>query len=153
MLMNARQYIETLKDGREVWYEGEKVIIVPDHRVLRRCVENRAREYDLHDRPECRELLSFLDGSGERRCVLYGDVHLRGEFLVAYILEKPLERQRVAQPSGFGQLISLAAYGSKLKSLRSLIVKESDLSVIGSAWPSTCDKIRQSPDVGIIDRA
>ena len=69
--MNGRQYIESLKDGREVWYEGERVASVPDHPVLRRCVENRAREYDLHDHPECRELLSFSDDDGERRCIMY----------------------------------------------------------------------------------
>ncbi len=81
--MNGRDYIESLKDGREVWYDGERVPSVPDHPVLKRCVENRAREYDLHTDPKCRELLGFADDGGESRCIMYRIPRSR-EDLIAY---------------------------------------------------------------------
>jgi len=81
--MNGRDYIESLKDGRQVWYDGERVPSVPDHPVLKRCVENRAREYDLHSDPKCRELLNFADDGGERRCIMYRVPRSR-EDLIAY---------------------------------------------------------------------
>lgn len=81
--MNGRDYIESLKDGREVWYDGERVPSVPDHPVLKRCVESRAREYDLHSDPKCRELLSFADDGGESHCIMYRIPRSR-EDLLAY---------------------------------------------------------------------
>jgi aromatic ring hydroxylase len=93
--MNGRDYIESLKDGREVWYDGERVPSVPDHPVLRRCVENRAREYDLHSDPKWREVLSFVDDGGDSRCIMYRIPQIR-EDLLAYrrALETALSRCR-----------------------------------------------------------
>jgi aromatic ring hydroxylase len=70
-MRSAREYIDSLRDGREVWYAGERVRNVADHPILRRIVENRAKEYDLHDDPAYADLLSFFSDSGERRCILY----------------------------------------------------------------------------------
>lgn len=67
--MDGREYIESMKDGREVWYGGERVASVVDHPVLGRCVANRAREYDLHE--EHRDLFASTDEDSNPCCVMY----------------------------------------------------------------------------------
>ena len=44
-------YLESLRDGREVWFNGDKVKDVTAHPVLRRCAHTIAGLYDLQRDP------------------------------------------------------------------------------------------------------
>src|SRR5262245_66574558 len=48
--MNGQEYLESLRDGREVWIYGEKVADVTSHPAFRNSARSVARLYDgLHD--------------------------------------------------------------------------------------------------------
>ncbi len=65
------QYLESIRDGREVWFNGERVLDVTTHPVLGRCASTLARLYDLQHDPRCRDILTFTDGAGRRRSMGY----------------------------------------------------------------------------------
>ena len=66
-LRTAAGFLEALRDGREVWLEGERVKDVTAHPRLRGAALTIAELYDLQHRPDLHDRLSFvLDGSGER---------------------------------------------------------------------------------------
>jgi aromatic ring hydroxylase len=70
-MLTGRAYVESLRDGREVWYDGERVPDVTTHPVISRCVENRAREYDLHHDPAYRDQLQVSPPDGAPYCIVY----------------------------------------------------------------------------------
>ncbi len=45
-MMNGEQYRESLRDGRAIFFEGERVKDLPDHPVLGNCVDRVAADYD-----------------------------------------------------------------------------------------------------------
>lgn len=56
--MTGDEYIESLRDGREIWAYGERVDDVPTHPIFRNRVRMVARLYDaLHD-PEKQQILT-----------------------------------------------------------------------------------------------
>ncbi|MCL5317936.1 MAG: hypothetical protein M1503_06725 [Thaumarchaeota archaeon] len=69
--MDRRIYIDSLNDGRDVWYSGKKVTDLVKHPVLGRCVKNKACEYDLHHDPDLKELFTARDDDGRNICVAY----------------------------------------------------------------------------------
>ena len=46
-LRTGEQYRESLRDGREVWINGERVKDVPRHPAFRPIIDVRARIYDM----------------------------------------------------------------------------------------------------------
>lgn len=63
-LLTGEEYLESLRDGREVYYDGEKVEDVTDHPAFRNSARSIARLYDaLHD-PSQRDLLLAEDRQG-----------------------------------------------------------------------------------------
>jgi 4-hydroxyphenylacetate 3-monooxygenase len=64
--MTGAEYMESLRDGREVWLYGERVRDVTAHPAFRNAVRMTARLYDaLHDRQSRRVLTTETDtGSG-----------------------------------------------------------------------------------------
>jgi len=71
-LRSGDDYRASLRDGREVWIEGEKVADVPSHPAFRPIVDARARIYDLAHEPALREVLTYADAaSGERRLIAH----------------------------------------------------------------------------------
>jgi len=118
--MNGAEYIESMNDGREVWYDGERVPHVAEHPVLGRCVENRAREYDLHSAPEHHDLLSSETEAGDPCCIMY-HIPTSSDDLVRYrsVLELAIGKSgsAVGDHSHFSQE---GAMGSLLR-LRSLL--------------------------------
>ena len=124
--MNGREYLESMKDGREVWYDGERVASVVDHPVLGRCAQNRAREYDLHGDPEYHELFTRTDESGRSHCVMY-HIPTGSEDLVRYrrAMEIAVDRAgggvsdhtHFSQEGATGSLLRLRSLlGGKLRS-------------------------------------
>ena len=56
-MRNAQQYIESLRDGREVYIHGERVDDITMHPSLRKAIDHGALDYELDKRPELRDLL------------------------------------------------------------------------------------------------
>ena len=50
--LNGKRYIESLRDGREVWVAGERVKDVTAHPVFAGMCREMARIYDLQHAPE-----------------------------------------------------------------------------------------------------
>jgi 4-hydroxybutyryl-CoA dehydratase/vinylacetyl-CoA-Delta-isomerase len=60
-LKTAQEYKESLRDGRVVYYKGEKVEDVTRHPELSVCVDTMALDYELAEQPENRELAVVYD--------------------------------------------------------------------------------------------
>jgi aromatic ring hydroxylase len=56
-LRDGKQYIESLRDGREVYIHGERVEDVTKHPSLRKAIDHGAIDYELDKRSELRDLL------------------------------------------------------------------------------------------------
>src|SRR5580698_5955195 len=62
---NAQEYIESLRDGREIWIYGERVKDVTTHPAFRNTVRMLARLYDaLHDERKATLCMDTDTGSG-----------------------------------------------------------------------------------------
>ncbi|MGD0355678.1 MAG: 4-hydroxyphenylacetate 3-hydroxylase N-terminal domain-containing protein [Dehalococcoidia bacterium] len=55
-LMTVKQYKDSLKDGRVVYYEGEKVADVTTHDSLKVCVDTAAVDYQMAEMEQFRDL-------------------------------------------------------------------------------------------------
>ena len=67
MIRTGDEYRESLRDGREVWMNGERVDDVTVHPAFWPIVDVRARIYDMAHEDEHRETLTYEDGgSGSR---------------------------------------------------------------------------------------
>ena len=64
-------YLESLRDGREVWFNGDKVKDVTAHPVLRRCAHTIARLYDLQRDPHYADMLTFTSAEGKQESMGY----------------------------------------------------------------------------------
>ncbi len=65
-LFTGASYLESLRDGRNVYVNGEKVSDVTQHPAFRNCALSVSRMYDaLHD-PSTRDLLTGVDDFGTR---------------------------------------------------------------------------------------
>jgi 4-hydroxyphenylacetate 3-monooxygenase len=61
------EHIKSLKDGRTVYIDGERVADVTQHPAFRNSVQSAAMLYDFQSRPENIELMTFKpDGSNRR---------------------------------------------------------------------------------------
>ena len=66
-LRTASGFLESLRDGREIWLGGERVVDVTAHPLLRGAASTIAELYALQHRPDLQDRLSLpIDGSGER---------------------------------------------------------------------------------------
>ena len=61
MLRTGKDYIESLRDGREVWIDGEQVTDVATHPAFAPMVSVRARIYDLAHEAGTAGLLTYTD--------------------------------------------------------------------------------------------
>src|SRR6185437_2725543 len=68
VLRTGKDYIESLRDGREVWIDGERVTDVPTHPAFAPVVGVRARIYDLAQEEGHRDLLTYSDEESGERC-------------------------------------------------------------------------------------
>jgi 4-hydroxyphenylacetate 3-monooxygenase len=58
------EYLESLRDGREVWIRGERVADVTTHPAFRNAARSIARLYEALHRPETRERLTCQTDTG-----------------------------------------------------------------------------------------
>ena len=68
--MTGARYIESLKDGREVWLDGEKVQDVTTHPAFTGMVHELARIYDLQHTEPYRDQMTFISPTTGNRCSL-----------------------------------------------------------------------------------
>src|SRR4030095_7783334 len=72
MMRTGAQYRDSLRDGRQVWINGEKVKDVPTHPAFKPIVDVRARIYDMAHEEKTRDVMSYVDeGSNEPCCIGY----------------------------------------------------------------------------------
>ncbi|MBI4639233.1 MAG: Pyoverdin chromophore biosynthetic protein pvcC, partial [Candidatus Tectomicrobia bacterium] len=82
-LMTGDEFLDSLKDGREVWYDGQKVKDVTNHPAFRTSARIVARLYDsLHD-PEYRDTLTLVDKFGNVTHKFYAPSYTPQELLAA----------------------------------------------------------------------
>ncbi len=68
--MTGARYLDSLRDGREVWLDGEKVEDVTTHPAFRGMVHELARIYDLQHTDAYREDMTFVSPDTGNRCSL-----------------------------------------------------------------------------------
>ncbi|MCB5909190.1 4-hydroxyphenylacetate 3-hydroxylase family protein [Streptomyces pinistramenti] len=65
MIRTGEQYRESIRDGREVWINGEKVADVTAHPAFRPLVDIRARIYDMAHDPATRDVMTYTAPGGD----------------------------------------------------------------------------------------
>ncbi|MFC9454404.1 4-hydroxyphenylacetate 3-hydroxylase family protein [Streptomyces sp. NPDC056983] len=63
MIRTGDQYRESIRDGRDVWMNGEKVTDVTTHPAFKPLVDIRARIYDMAHDPATRDSMTYKDAS------------------------------------------------------------------------------------------
>ena len=79
MLMTGEQYRESLRDGREVFIDGERVGDVPNHPAFRPIVDVRARVYDMAGEDAFSDIMAF-ERNGERFATAWQPPHSREDW-------------------------------------------------------------------------
>ncbi len=59
MIRTGQQYLDSIRDNREVYINGERVKDVTRHPMLKPLVDIRARIYDMQHEAATRELLTY----------------------------------------------------------------------------------------------
>jgi aromatic ring hydroxylase len=67
----GKQYLDSLGDGRAVWFNGERVTDLTSHPILSRTAQAVARLYDLQHDPEHTEAMTFAAADGSRQAMPY----------------------------------------------------------------------------------
>lgn len=81
--MTGAEYLESLRDGREVWLNGEKVKDVTTHPAFRNAAASYARLYDaLHDEA-LQDKLTTIDRYGHRTMKFFAPSYSAQELLEA----------------------------------------------------------------------
>jgi len=68
MLRTGEQYRDSLRDGRQVWINGERVKDVATHPAFKPIVDVRARLYDMAHEAQYCELMSYVDEASNEPC-------------------------------------------------------------------------------------
>src|SRR3954447_13252670 len=70
MIRTGEEYRESVRDGREVWINGERVPDVTTHPAFKPMVDVRARIYDMAHDPDTSDVMSYADpDTGERNAI------------------------------------------------------------------------------------
>jgi len=70
MIRTGAQYRDSIRDGRQIWINGERIKDVTLHPMFKPTVDVRARIYDLAHEKATQDALSYVDkGTGERNAI------------------------------------------------------------------------------------
>ncbi|GAA3676857.1 4-hydroxyphenylacetate 3-monooxygenase, oxygenase component [Arthrobacter ginkgonis] len=61
MIRTGNEYRESIRDGRQIWIDGEKVKDVTTHPMFKPVVDVRARIYDLAHEEHSRKVMTYAD--------------------------------------------------------------------------------------------
>jgi 4-hydroxyphenylacetate 3-monooxygenase len=70
MIRTGDEYRDSLRDGRAVWIDGERVDDVPSHPAFKPSVDARARIYDMAREEASRDVMSYIDTETGERCAI-----------------------------------------------------------------------------------
>jgi 4-hydroxybutyryl-CoA dehydratase / vinylacetyl-CoA-Delta-isomerase len=87
----AEQYKQSLRDGREVYFEGQRVEDVTTHPVIGVAVNHAAIDYEIADDAEYRDLAVYQDAQDGRHYSRYFKIPINAEDL--------LQRSRLIESS------------------------------------------------------
>ncbi len=62
MIRTAAEYLDSIRDGRQVWINGEKVDDVPTHPMFKPLVDIRARIYEMQHDATTRDTMTYEEG-------------------------------------------------------------------------------------------
>ena len=79
MLRTGEQYREGIRDGREVWIDGERVKDVTAHPAFKPIVDVKARMYDIQHEPAHKDVFGYDEG-GERNPLLLKLPHAQADW-------------------------------------------------------------------------
>ena len=68
MIRTGQEYIDSIRDGREVYIDGEKVKDVPTHPMFKPVVDIKARMYDMAHDPKTADYMAYEE-DGEKFAV------------------------------------------------------------------------------------
>jgi len=72
MIRTGEQYRESLRDGRQIWMNGEQIKDVCTHPAFKPAVDIRARIYDLAHEKAAAPAMTYVDEqTGETNCIAY----------------------------------------------------------------------------------
>ena len=78
MLRTGDEYRESIRDGREVWMNGERITDVTIHPAFKPLVDARARIYDMAHEAAYRDVMTYIDEeSGDPSAVALKLPHTR----------------------------------------------------------------------------
>ncbi len=69
MIRTGEEYRESIRDGREVYINGEQVRDVASHPMFKPLVDLRARIYDMQHDPSTKPVMTFKDDAGEEHAI------------------------------------------------------------------------------------
>jgi aromatic ring hydroxylase len=67
MIRTGDEYRESIRDGREVWIDGERVQDIPSHPAFKPIVDAWARIYDLAHEDATPDVMSYVNDEDRRR--------------------------------------------------------------------------------------
>ena len=68
---DGKRYLESLRDGREVWYRGKRVDDVTTYPEFAEMAKSIARIYDMQHVPETRDVMTYEQDNGLRASYSY----------------------------------------------------------------------------------
>jgi aromatic ring hydroxylase len=69
--LDGKRYLEGLRDGREVWYRGERIDDVTSHPEFAQMAKSIARIYDMQHAPKTRDVMTYEQDNGLRASYSY----------------------------------------------------------------------------------
>jgi 4-hydroxyphenylacetate 3-monooxygenase len=70
MIRTGQQYIDSIRDGRVVYVNGERVRDVPSHPMFKPLVDIRARIYDMQHEAATRDVMAYRDSVTGETCAV-----------------------------------------------------------------------------------
>ena len=70
MIRTGEEYKQGIRDGREVWIDGERVKDVTTHPALKPIIDIKARMYDMAHEERYSGDLTYVEGN-ERHSIFY----------------------------------------------------------------------------------
>ena len=71
MIRTGNEYRESLKDGREVWIDGERVKDLSTHQAFKPIIDVRSRMYDMAHEAQFQEQLTYRDNETDELNTIY----------------------------------------------------------------------------------
>ena len=81
MIRTGEQYKESIRDGRQVWINGERVKDVTTHPMFKPLVDIRARIYDMQHEAATKPVLVYRDEAGDEHAIANKLPHTKDDWI------------------------------------------------------------------------